>query len=181
MPRAIFFCLIVSYLIVPSQSFSFPKSKKNFPRPVVFERKEEIQSKLKLNSQFGFNFVSGTAITAGFQMGRRMTKFEGIYLGPELSFMAFSPGSILNVLLGGWFENHFFNDQTKTIDLGISIGAGFSNKRALLKTTNLTGLIDVSYSQKVDETLTLRVQVRSGLIGSSVIGSLNFNAQFGFL
>ena len=71
-------------------------------------------SSYKLNTQFGFNVISGSSVNSGFQLGRLVYSRFPIYLGPELSFMLFSPGSILNVLVGGWVENHLFSDHRKT-------------------------------------------------------------------
>lgn len=180
MPRTFFTLLIVSYMLVPAQSFSLTKRKKTPPKKVVFEIKKEPKSKIKINTQFGLNIISGSAVISGFQVGRRIAETKDIFAGPEINFMMYSSGSILNILLGGWIENHFFSDQRKTIDIGISAGAAFAHERLGLKTANFAGMLDVAYAQEVDEKLIVRGQIRSGYIGSTFLGQLNFNAQFRF-
>ena len=137
-------------------------------------------SSYKLNTQFGFNLVSGSSVNSGFQLGRLVYSKFPIYLGPELSFMLFSPGSILNVLVGGWVENHLFSDHRKTIDFGIYGGLGFSNQRPYWKTKNAILLLDISYSQQIDDFFALRGQLRPGVINGKVLVSVNMNVQFQF-
>ncbi|MSP18076.1 MAG: hypothetical protein EXR74_00750 [Bdellovibrionales bacterium] len=137
-------------------------------------------SSYKLNTQFGFNVVSGSSVNSGFQLGRLVYSRFPIYVGPELSFMLFSPGSILNVLVGGWVENHLFSNHRKTIDFGIYGGLGFSNQRPSLKTTNPILSLDISYSQQIDDFSALRGQIRPSFINGKVLCSVNMNAQFQF-
>jgi hypothetical protein len=176
-----FLWLIVSYFLCTSQSFSIPKTKKEFPKKIIVTNEVEPLPRYKLNSQFGVNVISGSALVSGFQFGKLMTKGFPFYLGPEIHFMLFSPGSILNVLFGGWIETPFFSNPKRTLDLGLSFGAGFSNKRSGLSTTNVVAFTDIAYSQKMDENLVIRALIRPGVIGRIFIGSLNFNAQFRFL
>ena len=180
MLKRFFTALIVSYLFVSSQSFSLPKTKKAAQKKVLIETNAEPITKFKLNSQFGVNFISGSAITSGFQLGRRPSDSKDVYLGPEINFMMFSSGSILNLMVGGWIENHFFTEARKTLDLGVSLGAAFANRRPNLKVTSFVGLLDLTYTQQMDEKLGLRAQLRAGFIGNSLVSSVNFNAQFRF-
>ncbi len=173
--------VILSHLIITPQSFSIPKTKKEIkkvPRIVIVAKPSVART--KLNAQFGFNILSGSAVVSGFQIGRLVSSKHSIYLGPEINFMLFSPGSVLNVLLGGWIENHLFYDPKKTIDVGLFLGSGFSNQRPDWKTTNFVVLMDLSYTQEIDDSLSLRGQLRPGVFGGKVFGNLNFNAQFGF-
>lgn len=176
-----FLWLIVSYFLCTSQSFSISKTKKEFPKKILVTNEVELFSKYKLNSQFGVNVISGVALVSGFQFGKRMTQGFPFYLGPEIHFMLFSPGSILNVLFGGWIESPIFSNPKRTLDLGLSLGTGFANNRTGLSTTNVVVFTDIAYSQKIDEALVIRALIRPGVIGKIVVGSLNFNAQFRFL
>jgi len=168
-------------LLLGLYAHGIPKPKKEIKKilPVVPVSAPQVAKK-KLNAQFGFNLLTETAIITGFQMGWLVAPKSEFYLGPELNFMLFSPGSVLNVLLGGWFENHWFRNSRKSIDLGLVLGCGFAAQQPQIKTTNLVALIDVAYSQIVDDSLSLRWQIRPGLIDRKILVALNFNAQFAF-
>jgi len=173
--------LCLTLFFINSEGFCVPPSKKDTKRilPVVALPASRIP-RFKLNTQFGFNVLSDSAVVSGFQFGRLISSKSNLYLGPELSFMLFSPGSVLNVLLGGWLENSWFESSRKRIDIGVAIGAGFANKAFKLRTSNLVVLFDFSYSQQIDDSLSVRGQVRPGLINGVVFASVSFNAQFAF-
>jgi hypothetical protein len=164
-----------------SQLFGVARLKKETPKaPPVINSPKIGYARTKLNTQFGLNFISGSAVVSGVQLGRLIYSKFPIYIGPELSFMLFSPGSILNVLLGGWVESHVFSDPKKTLDFGLFLGTGFSNQRVIWKTTTSVILTDITYTQEMDESLSLRAQLRPGVIDRKMVCGLNFNAQFRF-
>jgi hypothetical protein len=143
--------------------------------------KKIVPPSTKLNVQFGFNLVSGSAVVSGFQLGKLVYSKFPIYIGPELSFMLFSPGSVLNVLWGGWVESHLFANPKRTFDFGLYLGPGFSNQRPGWRTTNAEVLMDVSYTQEIDDTFSLRGQIRPGSFDGKVLCAFNLNVQFRFL
>jgi len=174
--------LVCFGLLVGFKANGIPKTKKETKKistiaTTVFPK----VSPIKLNTQFGFNLLSETGIISGFQMGWLVSSRTPIYVGPELNFMLFSPGSILNVLLGGWVENDWLGTSKKTIDLGFVAGAGFSEQQPKIKTTSFVALFDIAYTHRVDDSLSLRGQMRPGFIDGKLFASLSFNAQFGFL
>ncbi|MFM8316446.1 MAG: hypothetical protein ACKOA8_19370 [Deltaproteobacteria bacterium] len=155
------------------------ESKKSLPAKIVNQEPQKpLMARTKLNAQFGFNTVSGSAVVSGFQLGRLIYSKFPIYMGPELSFMVFSPGSVLNVLWGSWVESRVFRDPKKSLDFGLFLGPGFSNQRPGWKTTNAVLLLDISYSQEMEDFLTLRGQLRPGVFDGKVLGMMIFSAQF---
>ncbi len=178
MKKRLFLWVIVSQFVLCSQSFSVSKVKKELKKPVIVKIPTNDFPRMKLNTQFGLNLISGSAVISGFQFGKLLSQKTAFYLGPEISFMLFSPGSNLNVLVGGWLENSFFSDSRKTFDLGFYAGAGFANRLSKVKTTNFVALVDLAYTQRFQDNLALRAQIRPGYLGNTVICSLNFNAQF---
>lgn len=175
--------LTVASLLMVSFAWATPAKKKE-PKKIppakvmVQDPPKPIMARTKLNAQFGFNTFSGSAVVSGFQVGRLIYSKFPIYIGPELSFMVFSPGSVLNVLWGGWVESRIFTDPKKSLDFGFFLGPGFSNQRPGWKTTNAVLLLDISYSQEMEDFLTLRGQIRPGVFDGKVLGMMIFSAQF---
>lgn len=181
MKSKVSFVFVLGLALISSQAFSIPKTKKETKKlPPVVTSAEPSVARIKLNSQFGFNLLSGSAIVSGFQLGRLVSSGGDVYIGPEVNFMLFSSGSVINVLFGGWIENDWFHNPKKSIDLGLFAGAGFANKMPDWKTTNLIVLADISYTQEIDDSLSLRGQVRPGLFDKTLFGLILFNAQFRF-
>jgi len=173
-------CILV-HLCLGSQLFGVPKAKKTpHKTPVIIVVPKTHPARIKLNAHFGFNFLSGSAVVSGFQFGRLISSTVPVYVGPEIGFMLFSPGSILNVLVGGWIETHVFKDPQKTLDFGLFLGPGFSSQRPNWKTTALVVMTDITYTREVDESLSFRAQIRPGVVDGKVLAGLNFNAQFRF-
>ena len=174
----IFSCLLVSYPGLGAHKTKKTSKKPPPPKVSTTPTISPLPARIKLNAQFGINAVSGSAVVSGFQLGRLIYSRFPIYMGPELSFMLFSPGSVLNVLWGSWVESHVFSEPAKSLDFGVFLGAGFSNQRPNWKTTNAVFLVDLSYSQSMDDFLTLRGQIRPGVFDGKVLCTFNFNAQF---
>lgn len=181
MKRSLLLVCILVHLCLGSQLFGVVKLKKETPKaPPLMNSPKIGHARTKLNAQFGLNFVSGSAVVTGLQVGRLVYSKFPIYFGPEINFMLFSPGSIFNVLVGGWVESRVFSDPKKTLDFGLFLGPGFSNQRVNWKTTTSVILTDITYTQEMDESLSLRAQLRPGAIGGKMVCGLNFNAQFRF-
>lgn len=181
-------CLAFCLPLLLMTPLAFPKdsshAKPDF-NPVLSGRKQEQElpkaALYKLNCALGFNVLSGSAIVSGFQLGRRIYSKFPIYTGPEVNFMLFSPGSSVNVLWGAWLEHHPFSNPQHSLDLGLGLGASFSNLQPTWSPTSVALFFDGTYSSYWDETLTLRGQIRPGVISGHLVLMFNFNAQFGFL
>ncbi len=135
----------------------------------------------KLNNSLGINIASGSALVIASQFGLAIDHTKPWYVGPELNFSLFSPGNVLAILAGTWYEMRVFGSPRMSIALGGVVGPGFASQIANTGGTVLVAFLDAVIAQDIDDLVTVRGQFRPGIIGGYFAFQMNFNVSFRFL
>lgn len=134
----------------------------------------------KFNTILGMTVCHGSALAIGYQFGYAPFSEKPFYVGPEINFSLFSPGSILGTLGSAWYEWRLTRDQKLSLVAGVVAGAGFSTQLQNLSTVTTMFFLDTALSQEMDDLFSIRGQVRPGLIGKSLALMTSFSISFRF-
>ena len=133
----------------------------------------------KMNFVLGLGVIRGSALVTGAQFGFSPFKTP-FYVGPEINFALFSPGSIFSTLVGGWYVMRIEGAPTLGLSLGLSAGPAFPSFVPELSSTALAVFGDATISQDVDDLVTIRGQFRPGMVGRFFSFMMAFNLCFRF-
>jgi hypothetical protein len=160
------------------------------PKPDFFETKinEAIEPadpsyrfhRFKLNTTLGMNVIQGSALASGMQFGFAPITSTPFYLGPEFNFSLFSPGSLLSLLAGGWYDWRVHGASKLTLSVGVVAGPGFATNLPSFPTSSLVTFLDLAFAQEMDDLISIRAQFRPGYIDKRFAFMMNFNVSFRF-
>jgi hypothetical protein len=137
-------------------------------------------ARYEFNSVLGVTICRGSALDTGSKFGYGIFNGERFYIGPELAFSLYSPGSILKVLGSLWYELPLSKDEKLLLIGGAAIGPGFTTQLAHLATTTLVVLGELALAHELDDLVTIRGELRSGLFGGNFANLVGFNVSFRF-
>ena len=135
----------------------------------------------KLNTFLGIHISTNSAFAIGGQFGIAISGDMPLYVGPEISFSLFSPGSIMAPLIGTWYETRIYGSPRLGIALGLLGGAAFTSQIPALPRLTYAAFLEGVVSQDVDDLVSVRGQFRPGLVGGKFSFMMNFSVSFRFL
>jgi hypothetical protein len=135
----------------------------------------------KTNFLIGVSILNGSGLVMGGQLGYAPFRGTPAYFGPEVNFSLFSPGSILDFLVGGWYEFRVYGAPRLSINLGALGGPAFANSMPGLNSVNLAAFFDACIVQEVNDLVSVRGQFRPGYLAGNFAFMMNFNVSFRFL
>jgi len=137
----------------------------------------------RMSAQTGINILSGkgSGYLMGAQFGYAPSTGTSFYLGPEVDFSLFSPGSMLQVMAAAWYEVRVYGAPRLSLSLGGAIGPAFATSLTELSSTTVGGYLEACIAQDVNDIATLRSQFRPGFVGGYFSFMMNFSVQFRFL
>jgi len=135
----------------------------------------------KLNTFLGLHLAGNSALSLGGQFARLLDDLGTIYGGVELDFSVFSDGRILTPLLGAWYELRVAGAPRLSLGVGGLAGVGFNSGVAGQPSTALALYLDTFISQDVDDLVSVRGQLRPGILGKHFSFLMAFSMTFRFL
>lgn len=147
------------------------------PRRVVVAQEPRL-ARYRVNSLLGLNIVQGSGFLIGTQFGFKLKGRHAVYLGPEVNFTLLSGGHLLSALATGWIEIPFPSSSNLSLHLGILAGIGFPEKVPQLPANTFVTYFDAAIAQEVDGLVTIRGQIRPGMVANRFAFMMNFNVGF---
>ncbi len=121
--------------------------------------------------------TAGSAYSLGTKFGFAPKYGIPFYVGPELSFSLFSPGSMMRAGGAAWFEIHRFPASAYQTLFGLGAGGAFPTAMPAFTTTTWTVYADLSVARPLDDLAALALTLRPALTG----GFFSFNALFNII
>jgi len=135
----------------------------------------------RANMAIGVNIVKGSsALSMGGQFGYAFWDKTPVYIGPEVSFSLNSPGSLISVLGGAWYEVKIHRTPRMGLAGGVLAGMAIPSSHPTVKSASIAAFLDTAISQEVNDLVSVRGQFRPGFIGSHFAFMMNFNVAFRF-
>lgn len=141
---------------------------------------EERYSRCRLNTMLGINIAQGSGVLSGMQFGYAPLTQLPFYLGPEFTFVLYSPGSLFSVAGGGWYDFKIYNSPRLVLSIGAVFGSGFTNSLPQFPNRLFLSFLDISLSEELDDLASVRVQFRPGIVNKSVAYTMSFSLSFRF-
>jgi hypothetical protein len=156
------------------------------PAPKAAAPKDEVDDetrfyRYKLNNSLGVTMSQSYALVIASQFGFAASRTRPWYVGPEVNFSLFSPGSILAVMASAWYEMRVYGAPRLSIALGAAAGPAFTSQIPNTATTTVAYFLEGTIGQDIDDLVTIRGQFRPGMIGNYFAFQMNLNVSFRFL
>lgn len=137
----------------------------------------------KLNSGIGVDVIAGlgSAFHVKAQFGYALWEGVPFYLGPEVGFSLFSPGSILSTAAAVWYELRIYGAPRLSMSLGLGVGPVFPSSTTQYGSVTYQGFFDGCIVQQVNELASVRGQFRPAVVGGYFGFNVNLDVQFRFL
>lgn len=135
----------------------------------------------ELNSFLGIHVADEIAIISGTQFGLAPVKRVLFYVGPEVSFSFFSPGSLLEVLAAGWYEVRIYGAHRLSLNLGALLGVGIASQMPKCSAVCPITYAEVGISQEISEVATVTGRFRPGFVGGYYSFIMSLGVGFRFL
>ncbi len=155
-----------------STSQSSPDTKKTLTDDRFF--------RYRLNTMLGINISQGSGVLSGMQFGYAPFTSVPFYIGPEFTFVLYSPGSIFSLAAGGWYDFRVYGSPHLTLSVGAIAGTGFTSYLPQFPNSPFVGFLDISLSQELDDLASIRAQFRPGIIDKSIAYMMNISLSFRF-
>lgn len=138
--------------------------------------------KSKLNTALGIDIVSGlgSAFHVGGQFGFAVWEGVPFYVGPDLGFSLFSPGSIIDTSVSAWYELRIYGAPRLSMSLGAGLGPGITFSTSQFNSLILQAYLDGCIVQQINELASVRGQFRPAMVGGYFGFNVNLNVQFRF-
>ncbi|MEZ4750733.1 MAG: hypothetical protein R3B54_08945 [Bdellovibrionota bacterium] len=134
-----------------------------------------------LNTMLGVNIIDGrSGIVSGAQLGFALGEREPWYLGPEINFSLYSPGSLIQPMLGVWYQLRIYRSPRLSVATGLLLGAAIPSNFAPVPATTFSGFFEAVISQELNDLVSMRGQLRPGFIGNKFTFMMNLNVTFRF-
>ena len=172
----------VSFAVKPKPRL--PASPPAAAKPPVATEGEESElrfQRYRLNNFMGYHKNQSSALVIGAQFAFALKRNTPFYLGPEVNFSLFPTGNMSMTLLAAWYELALFDLPRLTFCLGAAVGPAFSSKLANLGSVTYAALLEASLAQDLDDLVTLKAQLRPGVVGGYFDFMVNFNISFRFI
>ncbi|MCB0404541.1 MAG: hypothetical protein KDD51_07120 [Bdellovibrionales bacterium] len=135
-----------------------------------------------LHTMLGVNIVDGrSGVVGGAQLGFALGERQPWYLGPEINFSLYSPGSLIQPMLGLWYQLRIYRSPRLSVATGVLLGAAIPSNFTPVPNTTFSGFFEAVISQELNDLVSMRGQLRPGFIGSKFAFMMNLNVTFRFL
>lgn len=156
-------------------------TKGSAPKKTKLQDYQEPFYPYMLHTLLGVNILEArSGVVSGAQLGFALGEREPWYLGPEVNFSLYSPGSILQTLLGAWYQLRVYRSPRLSVATGILLGASIPFDFAPVPQAAFTGFFEAVVSQELNDLVSMRGQLRPGFIGSKFAFMMNLNVTFRF-
>lgn len=174
---------LLCLLLAGSVSAEVTKPEKRLGRPLRRPTRYNAEAsptlpRYILNTNLGITVSQGSALAASMQFGFNLFPAHRLYLGPELNFSLYSPGSVLGTLVDVWYE--FYVQTRLSLSGGVAAGPAFSTQIPTLSTTSLMLLGELTISQELDDLVSIRGQLRPGIFERQFALQICFSLSFRF-
>lgn len=137
--------------------------------------------RIKANFLIGIDVVRGeSGLVTGGQFGYAPFRGRPLYVGPEVHYALFSPGSMLSACAGGWYELRVYGAPRLSVVGGFLMGLGFPASFPKFSQKTFETHLDIALSQELNDLASVRGQFRPGIVDSRFAFMMNFNVSFRF-
>ena len=144
----------------------------------VVHAKELPPIKYKYNSLLGLGLARGSSLVVGGQLAFPLSQTSPVFAGPELDFALYSPGSLYALLGTFWYEIPLDRTTKSALSLGVATGMVAADRPAYFPSLTYAAFLDIALSQEVDQDVSVRGQIRPGIIGKYFAFWMNMNVTF---
>ncbi len=138
--------------------------------------------KYKLNGALGIDIISG--LGSGFHIGGQLgfAVWNGVpfYVGPDVGFSLFSPGSTIGTAASAWYELRIYGAPRLSMTMGAGIGPVITSNTGQFKSVTYQGFLDGCIVQEINDLASVRGQFRPAVVGGYFGFNVNLDVQFRF-
>jgi len=136
----------------------------------------------KLNTALGINVVAGlgSAFHIGAQFGHAMWEGVPFYIGPDIGFSLFSPGSLITASFSAWYELRIYGAPRLSMSLGAGLGPAIASSTPQFGSVTYQAFLEGCIVQQINDIASVRGQFRPTFVGGYVGFNGNLNVQFRF-
>jgi hypothetical protein len=137
-------------------------------------------NKQKLSTYLGIHVAHEPALVMGAQFGLAPFLQTPFYVGPEVNFSFFSPGSFLGLLVGAWHEMRIYGAPRLGLSIGGYVGAVLTSEAEKYSRIATASYVDISIHQEVSDLALVRGQFRPGFVGGYFAFMMTLGITFRF-
>ena len=152
--------------------------------PEVAKRSVSLDSafyRYEFNTFLGIHITDETALVSGGRFALAPIRRTVFYVGPEVNYSLFSPGSLLQVLGSGYYEVHIYVAPRLRLSFGLLCGLGITLQMAKYSSLTWVTYADVGVSQEVTKLAVVRGSFRPGFVGGYYSFIMSMGLGFRFL
>lgn len=133
------------------------------------------------SSGFGVQVLSKPGLALQAQMLFSVNKRRTYYVGPDITYALFAPGSALTTGAALWYDMRLYGSPRLSAIFGLIAGPSFTTSLGGFSHTTYALLLDLALVQEVDDLISVKGQFRPGILGNTFTYVMSFQVAFRFL
>jgi hypothetical protein len=133
------------------------------------------------SSGFGVQVLDKPGLALQGQLLFSVNKKRSYYLGPDLTYTLYAPGSSLTTAIALWYELKVYGAPRLSCLFGLVTGPTFNQGVGGFANTTYAVFLDLALVQEVDDLISVKGQFRPGILGGTFTYVMAFQVAFRFL
>lgn len=133
------------------------------------------------SSGFGVQVLDKPGLALQGQLLFSVNKRRTYYLGPDLTYTLYAPGSSLTTAIALWYELKVYGAPRLSCLFGLVTGPSFNQGVGGFANTTYALFLDLALVQEVDDLISVKGQFRPGILGGTFTYVMAFQVAFRFL
>lgn len=133
------------------------------------------------SSGFGVQVLDKPGLALQGQLLFSINKKRTYYLGPDITYTLFAPGSSLTTAIALWYELKVYGAPRLSCLFGVAAGPSFNQGVGGFANTTYALFLDLALVQEVDDLISVKGQFRPGILGGTFTYVMGFQVAFRFL
>lgn len=133
------------------------------------------------SSGFGVQVLDKPGLALQAQLLFSVNKKRTYYLGPDITYTLYAPGSSLTTGLALWYELKVYGAPRLSCLFGVVAGPSFNQGVGGFANTTYALFADLALVQEVDDLISVKGQFRPGILGGTFTYVMGFQVAFRFL
>ena len=133
------------------------------------------------SSGFGVQVLDKPGLALQGQLLFSVNKKRTYYLGPDITYTLYAPGSSLTTAIALWYELKVYGAPRLSCLFGLVAGPSFNQGVGGFSNTTYALFLDLALVQEVDDLISVKGQFRPGILGGTFTYVMGFQVAFRFL
>jgi hypothetical protein len=133
------------------------------------------------SSGFGVQVLDKPGLALQGQLLFSVNKKRTYYLGPDITYTLYAPGSSLTAAIALWYELKVYGAPRLSCLFGLVAGPSFNQGVGGFSNTTYALFLDLALVQEVDDLISVKGQFRPGILGGTFTYVMGFQVAFRFL